>query len=154
MDSAVWRHPALAGAVTAFLGSSTTAIFSTMTLLYGPRPVHLKARRVCMPKPLAERLQLCAGTHARIGLSPWRRGELLVEPWQESIADLGRRDPDRPRLITAHGQISLPVSLLAQVGLGGAHHLVYFALEERVAALRVIPVHMARLRLARGEIHV
>ena len=135
------------------LVAGTTAIFSNMTLLYGPRPVHLKARRVCLPKPLAERLQLRAGTHARIGLSPWRRGELLVEPAKAHVAGLGRRDPDRPRLITAHCQLSLPAALMLQIGVSRSQPLVYFAAEDRALALRVIPAQNLWLEVfTRGEI--
>lgn len=110
-----------------------------MVFLYGPRPVHPHARRVCIPKSLAVEFGMSAGSHVRVELSSRSDSELAIRPASPPTAAQGRRDIRRPRLVNAGGQVTLPASLLEQVGVSPQHPLVFFVADDTRAEVRIIP---------------
>lgn len=125
-----------------------------MTLLFGPRAVSRGMRRVCLPTALAAPLRIVAGQYARVDVSRSRPGELVVRRAYAPRTPMGRRDPARPRLVTEHGQLSLPVSLMAQVGLGPGNPWVYFAEEDHASVVRIIPAGQVSLMVGKETVDV
>lgn len=110
--------------------------------------MHPLARRVCLPKQLAAPLGLVPGERALVRLSPWRDGELVVTVADKGARTGSRRDPDRPRLVTARSQVSLPSVLLEMVGVTAQNPWVYFAPEDLGLGVRVIPAVRVRAQVS------
>lgn len=108
--------------------------------LNGPRRVVASTRRVCLPSAITDGLGWSKGACSVTVKVPARRlDELLVE-LSDSSEDASRsRDPSRARRLDEQGQVTLPASLMRQVGLGGDQPWVYFASDRRRKAVRIIP---------------
>lgn len=74
----------------------------------------------------------------RVKVPARRRGELWVELADPLETSSRSRDPGRPRLLDGRGQVTLPATLMQQVGLGVDQPWVYFAAEKRRKAVRII----------------
>lgn len=68
-----------------------------------------------------------------------RLDELWIELADPSKDTSRSRDPGRARRLDAQGQVTLPATLMQQVGLGADQPWVYFAAEKRRKAVRIIP---------------
>ena len=123
-------------------GNITAKINTMEMVLHGPRRIAADTRRVCLPTAITKELGWRKGALAVTVRRHRSRAELLVEacPREELRRELSSH---RPRPFDRQGQVTLPVGLMTELGLGDEQPWVYFARALRPRGVRIIPQPIA-----------
>ncbi|MFD7159046.1 hypothetical protein ACFV9C_30925 [Kribbella sp. NPDC059898] len=125
---------------------SITAEISSMwidvNLPWGPVPI-TEWRRIHLPRQLREAARIAPGHLVKIDVPGNDPEAIRIRPAAMSQTTLAIRDPGRPRLVTATGQVAIPAEIMTTAGITLSDR-VYMMLDRGRRGIRLLPA--ARVR--------